>query len=442
MSEGVPLALWPGAQKVLVLVVRALCSVLEKVRASNENCTWNWAWTRVASYFQFVVSYMEPDVKKSRVELKRARVVLCGAGSWAQGWHLPQLQRNPSVELVAIVDPAAVTWSKYNLDMKPTKELAEMYQVPVFGDFAEFLKSSFARGTVGVIISSTHTTHCSLGLQAADANLHILMEKPMTTNALEARKLHAAAAVLKSHGKVFMVNHSANFTKQALKAQEYVRDGRIGEIEHVTCYMIREREFFEDPSNRLWVSSSEASIGNGFAWGQTCHTLAWVYMVTGLRPKTVFCKMVCSAQTGADIFTSAIIDCTNGASITCQGLAGLPGGNSVGSTLKKGKLIENKIFGSKGCLFYSGDDAEPSSGHLEVLCHDGFNESVPGFHFENTTKEGLGPESLRSFLDACRGELVVNAADAEIGLLVVETIEAMYKSAKAGVVQPIHEAAT
>lgn len=32
--------------------------------------------------------------------------------------------------------------------------------------------------------------------------------------------------------------------------------------------------------------------------------------------------------------------------------------------------------------------------------------------------------------------------DAEIGLLVVETIEAMYKSAKAGVVQPIPESGT
>ena len=41
-------------------------------------------------------------------------------------------------------------------------------------------------------------------------------------------------------------------------------------------------------------------------------------MVTGLRPKSVFCKMVCSAQTGADIFTSAIIDCTNGASPLSQ----------------------------------------------------------------------------------------------------------------------------
>ena len=68
-------------------------------------------------------------------------------------------------------------------------------------------------------------------------------------------------------------------------------------------------------------------------------------MVSGLKPKTVYCKMVFSKSTKADLFTSAIIECTNGATITCQGLAGLPGGNSVGSTSKMGKLIENKQLG-------------------------------------------------------------------------------------------------
>ncbi|CAK9059058.1 unnamed protein product [Durusdinium trenchii] len=370
---------------------------------------------------------MEPPAKRSREDPQRARVVLCGAGSWAQGWHLPQLQRDPSVELVAIVDPATSTWSKYNLDMKPTKELAEMYEVPVFQDFAEFLRSSLAQRTDGVIISSTHTTHCSLGLQAAEAKLHIFMEKPMTTSSIEARKLLCAAKDLKSLGKVFMVNHSANFTNQALRAREILRAGKIGEVEHVTCHMIREREFFEDLQNKLWVCSSEGSAaGNGFAWGQSCHTLAWVYFVTGLIPQSVFCKMVYSKKTGADIFTSAIIECTNGATITCQGLAGLPGGNSVGSASATGKLIENKIFGSKGCLLYSGDDADPGSGQLEV-CSDGFHEVMPGFYFENTTKEGFGPESLRCF------------GDAYVSLQVVLTIEAMYESAKSGSVQKIRE---
>ena len=43
-------------------------------------------------------------------------------------------------------------------------------------------------------------------------------------------------------------------------------------------------------------------------------------------------------------------------------------------------------------------------------------------------------------LDVSQHDL--STKDAEIGLLVVETIEAMYKSAKAGTFQPIHETAT
>lgn len=46
-----------------------------------------------------------------------------------------------------------------------------------------------------------------------------------------------------------------------------------------------------------------------------CLLKAKVYFVTGLIPQSVFCKMVYSKKTGADIFTSAIIECTNGATI-------------------------------------------------------------------------------------------------------------------------------
>ena len=49
-------------------------------------------------------------------------------------------------------------------------------------------------------------------------------------------------------------------------------------------------------------------------------------------------------------------------------------------------------------MFYSGDDAEPSSGQLEVLCHDGFNESVPDFHFENTTNLEMKEHDIRQVL--------------------------------------------
>eukprot|EP00440_Ansanella_granifera_P032735 gb/GFBE01035515.1/.p1 GENE.gb/GFBE01035515.1/~~gb/GFBE01035515.1/.p1 ORF type:complete len:162 (+),score=46.65 gb/GFBE01035515.1/:1-486(+) len=160
-------------------------------------------------------------------------------------------------------------------------------------------------------------------------------------------------------------------------------------------------------------------------------------MVTGLTPKTVFCHMVNSKATGADIFDSAIIRCECGATICAQGVAGLPGANAVGTAAKKGKQIENKIFGTKGCLLYSGDDADPFSGSLELMRADGTSQSFPGFYFENTAKDGTGPESLQSFIAACLGKPTFNAADANVGLKVVQTIHAMYKSAKSGVMEPV-----
>ena len=44
---------------------------------------------------------------------------------------------------------------------------------------------------------------------------------------------------------------------------------------------------FNDPANRSWVSTTagrggrEPLAGNGYAWGQAAHVLAWVYAVLG-----------------------------------------------------------------------------------------------------------------------------------------------------------------
>merc|ERR1711879_592833 len=105
-----------------------------------------------------------------------------------------------------------------------------------------------------------------------------------------------------------------------------------------------------------------------------------------------------------DIYDSCTIRCTNGATISVQGVAALPGGNAVNSNSPKmGKLIENKVFGTEGCIPYSGDDAYPTSGDLRLLRHDEKNQKFPGFYFENTAKEGDGPESLHAFISSCLG---------------------------------------
>ena len=43
-----------------------------------------------------------------------------------------------------------------------------------------------------------------------------------------------------------------------------------------------------------------------------------------------------------------------------------------------------------------------------------------------------GPESIHAFVDACRGLDAYNGASATVGLRVVQTLDAMYRSAKSG----------
>ena len=87
---------------------------------------------------------------------------------------------------------------------------------------------------------------------------------------------------------------------------------------------------------------------------------------------------------------------------------------------------------------YGGDDGDVNSGQLEVRYHDGSPSTVvPGFEFENLSKEG--PESLANFIDGCRsgqGACYIGA-DSLVGLRTVQTIDAMYRSEQSGQVEGV-----
>ena len=70
-----------------------------------------------------------------------------------------------------------------------------------------------------------------------------------------------------------------------------------------------------------------------------------------------------------------------------------------------GKKIGFRIFGDEGSLACEGDQ-QPASGRLELArrggAHDADDALPAGFAFENYDQAGLGPESLRAFVDAAR----------------------------------------
>lgn len=285
-----------------------------------------------------------------------ARIALVGGGWWGQGWHLPHLHRNPKAQIVAIVDRAAQPTSSLNSDLLPLAELGAKYGAPVFSSVEAMLSSGLA--VDGVIVCTPHATHFDVGreLLAAGSIPNVLMEKPFTTDVSQAQALHEAVVAAFGGGNKklnsFQVNHSANWRAQTIQATQAVRrDGLLGRVQHVTCFMGSPLAcIFDEPSCRDWNEPSGSMVGNGFGWGQMSHIFAWVFQVTGLEPETVSCTMTHSDRTGADVYDAGVVTCSGGATIAFSGVACLPGDAHAADGEAKGKVIECKVFGSEGAV--------------------------------------------------------------------------------------------
>lgn len=383
----------------------------------------------------------------SHAPIEKANIAVIGAGWWTQGWHLPHLRRNSGSTIAAIVDRSDYPQSNLNPNLESLAVLGETYDAPVFSSVEALLQSDVSPVLDGVLVATPHATHFAIGQvllaeamkrrQTGQKPLHILMEKPVTTDVHEAKMLHDLVQEYQQIGGegFLLVNHSANFRSQTRVARKIVESGEIGEIRHVSAFFASPLIWiFDDPANKGWNEPTGDMQGNGFAWGQSSHLLGWIYNVCpNLQPEQVFCAMNHSEATGADLSHAATVICRDGdrpdVVMSISGTTLLPG--NAHSHPPVGKHVEIKIFGTNGAVMYCGNDRDRNSGSLEVRRLDGKVE-LPhgeGFDFENIEQEGTGPESLDAFIAACqRKEGVYVGADAFLGLKTVQTLEAFYRS--------------
>ena len=225
---------------------------------------------------------------------------MSGAGWWGQGWHLPQLHRRPDATIAAIVERAkAPRSSNAEQQLETAAELAVRYDAPIFNSIEDLLASSVE--VDGILVGVSHADHAHQATLAIDAGLHVLVEKPMTTSVAEARELVTAVQAHKEAGRFFAINNTANWRVGCRAAAAAVGGGRIGRVEHVSVHMHSPLLWlFDDPRNLGWTQATDGMSGNGFAWGQLSHLLAWIFHVTPLEPVQVFASMGRSQNSGAD----------------------------------------------------------------------------------------------------------------------------------------------
>ena len=110
-----------------------------------------------------------------------------------------------------------------------------------------------------VMVFVPNFLHAEATLAALAAGKHVLCEKPMATNAADAREMGAAA---KAAGKVLQVGMVQRFDRGAQVAKQMIDAGDLGEIYHVRSVMIRRRGI---PGLGRWFTTKAESGGGCLA---------------------------------------------------------------------------------------------------------------------------------------------------------------------------------
>jgi len=352
----------------------------------------------------------------------QARIGFIGAGWWATAIQLPFFAARDDVKLVGVCRLGAA-------------ELAQVRERFGFEHATEDYHELLRLELDGVVIASPHTLHYTHARAALAAGCHVLIEKPMTTSAAEARELVAFADTC---GRQIVVPQAWSFTPWVREARRLVQGGAVGEVRHVVCQMASatadifsgrplaesEGALFQ-PDAATWADPANAG---GYGWGQLVHALGVLFRIADLQPRQVV-AMMGDSPSGADWYDALCVRFTNGATAAISGAATLPKPMGAQNDRSKGYQIDLRIFGTAGVLLL---DIERE--RLLLRRDDGADFSVP-----MAAGDGDYPAEapFPVFIAICRGEPALNEMPGAAAARTVEVLDAAYRSARSGRIEEV-----
>ena len=242
------------------------------------------------------LKYPEGPVQNTRVVLnpnaKKGKsgaflVGLAGAGSFAQGMHLPNfLKLKNDFKLHAVMSRTGSN----------AKAVARQYQAEYSTtDYDELLSDP---DLDLVLIATRHDLHAQMALQALEAGKHVLLEKPLAINEIDLKKIEDFY-VDGGEKPILMTGFNRRFSPALVEAERLLRS-------RSTPLIINYRMNAGFIPADHWVHGDE---GGGRNLGEACHIYDIFQFLTASRPLSV--QVASSASTGKqwkmnDNFTALI----------------------------------------------------------------------------------------------------------------------------------------
>ena len=342
--------------------------------------------------------------------MSKSKIAIIGAGWWGVEVYVPALLENKSVDFVAVNRRNQVA-----LD-----EILEQFDIPCgYTDHQEMLDKE---DLDAVVITSPHTLHFEHAKSALEAGCHVLVDKPMTTSAEDARELVRLA---KEKNLEILIPYGWNYKEFATTAAELIANGRIGEVQNVNCQMatftfdlfgglgLKEAsDHMFQPNKSTWADPDNAG---GYGWGQLSHSLGLLFRLVDLEPATVYALNTKSAA-NVDLTNSAVMTFKNGAHATISGSALVPKHCSY--------QLDIRIFGTEGMLLI---DMERTRMELRR-----FDKDDVILDLTPDAGQYMAVEPIHRLAEVCQGTAKTIEANGIVGMRAIEALDAMYRSFKSG----------
>jgi predicted dehydrogenase len=342
------------------------------------------------------------------------RVGVIGCGWWSSNAHLPALSRNDGAEIAGLADPNADTLAAAR----------ERYGVGAAFRSAEEMFAAIDLDAV--VVAVPHAAHYEVTRLALENDVHVLLEKPMVLEPEHGRILIDEARRRK---RELVIGYPWHYNAQVLALRSLLGAGAIGELEFASCLfasIVRELyrgnpgayenlfEFSAAATPGRGTYSDPAIAGGGQGQTQVTHAAALLFWLTGLRPVRVAAY--------AEPFELSVD--------LCDAVAIRFDGGAVGTLASTGSMLpgheeqlEYRLFGRDGHVLF-----DVNNGVCSIHRSDGTRALLPDLAPADRYPESAPVDNL---VRVARGE-EENGSPPEVGLLAVEFLAAMYRSAETG----------
>jgi len=324
-------------------------------------------------------------------------------------FHLIEYKKHPMVELVAVAD----------MDKERLSCAEEEFGVAAYTSAEEML----GKASLDVVsICTPNKFHKPLTIAALRAGCHVLCEKPMALNAMEAQEMLDEA---KKAGRRLMINFSYRFNDQSFALKKQVESGVLGDIYFGRSVWHRRRGL---PGFGGWFGIKELS-GGGPLIDLGVHRLDLALWLMGYPKPTwvmgatydpIASELAKRSGKKFDVEDLAVasIKFENGATLNVEA--------SWATNQKYNECMETLLFGTKGGLTQKNVNEGYS---FEAEIH--LESEGCQFDMKLHPPVPAAKPSMLHFVDAILNN-EPHIATGEEGLIVMKILDAIYESARAG----------